>query len=95
MLRLLPELRKREDLAPTIVGYLVAGDLRLKSWGNTAPKPPAGFVAVERYEADPMWKTIRNNRMRGWLVAAHRMGCRALSGPLVVSIRLSYPSNPF
>lgn len=49
------------DYAPTITGYLVATDLRVKSWGNTAPKPPAGFVQVEKYDAKPMWKTIRNN----------------------------------
>ena len=63
MLRRLEEFRQRKDLSPTIVDYVVASDQRVKSWGNVAPKPPSGFVLVEKYDSAPMWRTIRNNKI--------------------------------
>ncbi len=60
--RLLKEFQERADLSPTIVGHLVAPDLRIKPWGNDDAKitAPAGFVRVNKYDPKGMWKTIRN-----------------------------------
>lgn len=55
------ELRERADLAPTIVGHVVAADLKIKSYGNVGEKPPAGTIQVEKWESAAMWRTIRNN----------------------------------
>lgn len=55
--------RARADLAPTIAGFVVPPDLRIRSWGNDEAKAPAGLVRVNLNYADPakQWKTIRNN----------------------------------
>jgi ParB family chromosome partitioning protein len=60
---LLPRLRERKDLAPTITGFLIASDLLVKHYGNAAPKPPSGYVQVERHDKDAMWKVIRANKI--------------------------------
>ncbi len=58
----LVELQAREDLAPSITGYVTPPDLRVHSWGTPAKiKEPEGFAKVERYEYSRVWNTIRNN----------------------------------
>jgi len=62
MTRRLGEFQEREDLAPTIVGYVKVPDARLASWGTQAKlTAPAGFVKVDKWDHPGVWKTIRNN----------------------------------
>ena len=64
MLRRLAEFQRREDLSPSILGFLTTPDLRLRSYGNADHvKPPAGFAKVDKHEWEKVWKTIRNNRI--------------------------------
>ncbi|TPG14391.1 ParB/RepB/Spo0J family partition protein [Sphingomonas oligophenolica] len=62
MVRVEIELQRRDDLSPAIAGYVVPADLRLHAYGTQSKlKAPAGFVQVEKYEHQKMWKTIRHN----------------------------------
>jgi ParB family chromosome partitioning protein len=62
MVRLQIELQRRDDLSPTIVGFVTPADLRLHPYGTQAKlKAPAGFVPLEKYEHAKMWRTIRHN----------------------------------
>lgn len=56
---LLDEWRAR--FSPTITSYLIAPDLRVKSWGNVAPKAASGYLQVDSYNEEKLWRTIRNN----------------------------------
>jgi ParB/RepB/Spo0J family partition protein len=61
MLRILPEWQAREDLAPSIEGYLTTADLRLHPYGNGEKVAvPKGWTKVELgYDTKPAWKAIR------------------------------------
>ena len=62
MLRLLGELQRREDLSPTIDGYVLPPDLRLRRYGSTdRVVAPPGFAKVERWDHAKLWRIIRNN----------------------------------
>lgn len=62
--RLLADLRKSDDWAPTISGYVVTPHMQLQSWGvghDMRPKPPAGYGVVDRWDEKSIWRTVRNN----------------------------------
>ena len=60
--RLVDALRSDDRWSPAIAGFVKVSDLRLHSYGTIEkPRPPAGFVLVERAESERLWRTIRNN----------------------------------
>lgn len=62
MIRRLREFQEREDLAPSIAGYVKVPDARLANWGTNAKlTAPAGFVKVDKWDHAKLWNTIRNN----------------------------------
>jgi ParB family transcriptional regulator, chromosome partitioning protein len=69
MVRLLEEARHRDDLAPTIVGYVTPPDLRLQPWGAEKLVAPPGFAKVQKHDCKKMWNVIRNNGIDAHLLA--------------------------
>lgn len=63
-IRLIEDLKRDDDLAPTIVGHVIAANQRIFRWGTSDKiTSPKGFVEVDRRYGDhkKIWKTIRNN----------------------------------
>ncbi len=79
------EFQERDDLAPTITGYVITNDLKVDNYGNGAVVPK-GLERIEKWDLSKVWKTIRNNGIDAQVVVGidHKGELVAWKGAVLV-----------